>query len=228
MTCFLRRICHVDAACLNPLLLSPHHCSNFDLQIFVAHSLNEAWPLFQRAVDPAMTGFDDLHAWFLSCMHNKSSQYIYIYAYPSAYIHTHIHTYIHPSSIHAYIHTVPTYTKHRTYMHGWMHAFMHTHTHTSYIHTCMHTCMHAFMHACMHGWMNAGWMHAVRTYVRTYVHAWVHIYNIDIISHGDSANTFTKRRSYLKNEIVISMVKQFQGSIWVGPKTRVPATDGLV
>ena len=72
-----------------------------------------------------------------------------------------------------------------------------------------------------------GWMHAVRTYIRTYVHAWVHTYNIDIISHGDSANTFTKRTSYLKNEIVISMVKQFQGSIWVGPKLGYQQPSGL-
>ena len=139
---------------------------------------------------------------FLACITNHHNTYTYMHTHVHTFIHTSIPTSIH-HPIHAYIHTVPTYTKHRTYMHGWMHAFMHTHTHTSYIHACIHACMHS----CMHAWMDECWMHA-----------WVHTYNIDIISHGDSANTFTKRRSYLKNEIVISMVKQFQGSIWVGPK----------
>ena len=155
-TCTHDMLLETDLPCRCCVLESPFALTPSLLEFWSAdicsHSLNEAWPLFQRAVDPAMTGFDDLHAWFLSCMHNKSSQYIYIYAYPRAYIHTHIHTYIHPSS-HTRIHSYGTYIHKASYIHAWMNACIHAHTYTHIIHTCIHACMHSCMHACMDGWM---------------------------------------------------------------------------
>lgn len=73
---------------------------------------------------------------FLACMHNKSSQYIYIYAYPRTYIHTHIHTCIHPSS-YTRIHSYGTYIHKASYIHAWMNACS-TYV-RAYVHAWVHT-----------------------------------------------------------------------------------------
>ena len=231
-TCTHDMLLETDLPCRCCVLESPFALTPSLLEFWSAdicsHSLNEAWPLFQRAVDPAMTGFDDLHAWFLSCMHNKSSQYIYIYAYPRAYIHTHIHTYIHPSS-HTRIHSYGTYIHKASYIHAWMNACIHAHTYThiihTYMHAYMHACIHECMHACMDGWMLDECMQYVRTYVRTCVGAH--------IQHWHYFAWWLRKHLYKTKVIFKEWNCHFDGQAISGfhlgwSKTRVPATDGLV